>query len=207
MLSALAAAAPAVAEEAGNIRSRRLYLSGYAGQWIDANIADIPYRAVTSTLKTRSAYFLSADLGYVLVPRFEVPLPFCGGCALRGNSIELEGQVLKHFDQQRHWEIAGGAFVRTGQIPLFLGAEMNLAGGGGLSYALADPKLENGRGGRGVDNYRLQIYLGFEAELMHEAVQGWSLVGRIHHRSGGFGLLTRQGSGSNFIGLGVRRGF
>src|SRR4051812_19898337 len=92
-------------------------------------------------------------------------------------------------NQQDHWEIAGGAFVRTGQIPLFLGAEMNFAGGGGLSYPLSDPKLENGRGGRGVDNYRLQIYLGFETELTHEAVQGWSLVGRIHHRSGGFGLL------------------
>jgi hypothetical protein len=207
MLLGLAVAAPAVAQGAGDIRSRKLYLSGYVGQWMDANIADIPYRVVTSTLKTRSAYFLSGDVGYVLVPRFEVPLPFCGGCVLHGNSIELEGVVLKHFDQQRHWEIAGGAFLRTGQIPLFLGAEMNFAGGGGLSYALADPKLENGRGGRGVDNYRLQIYPGFETEFTHEAVQGWSLVGRIHHRSGGFGLLTEQGSGSNLIGLGVRRGF
>ena len=207
MLLGLAAAAPAIAEEASDIRSRKLYLSAYAGQWMDANIGDIPYRVLTSTLKTRSAYFLSGDLGYVLIPRFEVSLPFCDGCALRGNSIELEGTVLKHFDQQRHWEIAGGAFVRTGQIPLFLGAEMNLAAGGGLSYALSDPKLENGRGGRGVENYRLQIYLGFETELTHEAVHGWSLVGRIHHRSGGFGLLTQQGSGSNFIGLGLRRGF
>src|SRR4051794_1578891 len=96
MLLGLATAAPAVAQGAGDIRSRKLYLSAYASQWLDANIADIPYRVVTGTLETRHAYFVGGGLGYVLVPRFEVPLPFCGGCALRGNSIELEGVVLKH---------------------------------------------------------------------------------------------------------------
>jgi hypothetical protein len=205
-LLGLAAAAPAAAEGAGGIRGRRLYLSAYAGQWVESNLAEIPHRLLTWSLETRRAYLLGGGLGYVLVPRFEVPLPFCGGCALRGNSLELEGVVLKHFDLQDHWEVAGGAFARTGQIPLFPGAGLNLAAGAGLSYALADPKLENGRGGqRGVDTYRLQFYLAFETELAHRAVPGWSLLGRIHHRSGGYGTLTEQGSGSNFIGLGLRR--
>jgi hypothetical protein len=203
-----AAAAPAFAEGAGNTRNRTLYISGYASQWVDSNLLEIPHRLLTGDLQTRQAYFLGGGLGYVLVPRFEVPLPFCGGCVLRGNSIELEGVVLKHFDQQDHWEIAGGAFARTGQIPLFLGVELNLAAGAGLSYALSDPNLEIGRGGqRGVDTYRLQFYLVFEAELARRAILGWSLVGRIHHRSGGYGILTEQGSGSNFIGLGLRRSF
>jgi hypothetical protein len=48
-------------------------------------------------------------------------------------------------------------------------------------------------------------YLAFETELAHGAVPGWSLVGRIHHRSGGYGMLTERGSGSNFMGLGLRR--
>jgi hypothetical protein len=207
-LLGLAAAAPAVAEAAGNTRDRTLYVSAYASQWVDPNLLEIPGRLLTGDLETRRAYFLGGGLGYVLVPRFEVPLPFCAGCALRGNSIELEGVVLKHFDRQDHWEVAGGAFARTGQIPLFLGAGLNLAAGAGLSYALSDPDLESGRGGRrGVDTYRLQFYLAFETELAHGAVPGWSLVGRVHHRSGGYGILTERGSGSNFIGLGLRRDF
>lgn len=207
-LLGLAAAAPVVAEAAGNTRDRTLYVSAYASQWVDPNLLEIPGRLLTGDLETRRAYFLGGGLGYVLVPRFEVPLPFCAGCALRGNSIELEGVVLKHFDRQDHWEVAGGAFARTGQIPLFLGAGLNLAAGAGLSYALSDPDLESGRGGRrGVDTYRLQFYLAFETELAHGAVPGWSLVGRVHHRSGGYGILTERGSGSNFIGLGLRRDF
>jgi hypothetical protein len=207
-LLGLAAAAPAVGEGASNTRNRTFYISAYVSQWFESDLLEIPHHLLTGNLQTRQAYFLGGGLGYVLVPRFEVPLPFCGGCALRGNSIELEGVVLKHFDQQDHWEIAGGAFARTGQIPLFLGVELNLAAGAGLSYALSDPNLEIGRGGqRGVDTYRLQIYLAFETELAHGAVPGWSLVGRIHHRSGGYGTMTEQGSGSNFIGLGLRRGF
>jgi hypothetical protein len=209
-LLGLAAAAPAIAEAAaaGSIRDRKLYISAYASQWVDPNLLDIPGRLLTGDLEPRHAYFLGGGLGYVLLHRFEVPLPFCGGCALRGNSIELEGVVLKHFDQQDHWEVAGGAFARTGQIPLFLGAELNLAAGGGLSYAFDDPKLESGRSGqRGVDTYRLQFYLAFETELAHGAVPGWSLLGRIHHRSGAYGVLAEKGSGSNYVGLGLRRGF
>jgi hypothetical protein len=204
----LVAVAPAVAEEVGDTRDRKHYISAYASQWLDGDLLEIPGRLLTRDLQTRQARFLGGGLGYALVPRFELPLPFCGGCALRGNSIELEGVVLKHFDQQDHWEIAGGAFARTGQIPLFSGVGLNLAAGAGLSYALSDSDLEIGRGSqRGVDTYRLQFYLAFETELAHRAVPGWSLVGRIHHRSGGYGFLTEQGSGSNFIGLGLRRGF
>ncbi|MBD0270378.1 MAG: hypothetical protein ICV73_00490 [Acetobacteraceae bacterium] len=207
-LLGLAAAAPAVAETAGNPRDRTLYVSAYASQWVDPNLLQMPGRLLTADLEPRHAYFLGGGLGFVLVPRFEVPLPFCRGCALRGNSVELEGVVLKHFDLQDHWEVAGGAFARTGQIPLFLGAALNLAAGGGLSYAFSDPNLEAGRSGvRGVDTYRLQFYLAFETELAHAAVPGWNLVGRLHHRSGAYGVLSEKGSGSNFVGLGLRRNF
>jgi hypothetical protein len=207
-LAGVATAAPAAAETAGNIRDRTLYISAYASQWVDPNLLQIPGRLLTADLEPRQAYFLGGGLGYVPVPRFELPLPFCGGCALRGNSIEVEGVVLKHFDQQDHWEVAGGVFARTGQIPLFLGAELNLAAGGGLSYAFSNPDLEKGRSGQtGVDTHRLLFYLALETELAHGAVPGWSLVGRIHHRSGAYGVLAEKGSGSNYVGLGLRRSF
>ena len=55
--------------------------------------------------------------------------------------------------------------------------------------------------------YRLQFHIAIEAELMQEAVPGWSLVGRIHHRSGAYGVLSPERTGSNFLGLGLRRSF
>jgi len=54
---------------------------------------------------------------------------------------------------------------------------------------------------------RLQFCLAFETELAHGVVPGWSLVGRVHHRSGSFGILAEKDSGSNFIGMGLRRDF
>jgi hypothetical protein len=35
-----------------------------------------------------------------------------------------------------------------------------------------------------MDTYRLQFYPAFETEFAHAALPGWTLVGRIHHRSG-----------------------
>jgi hypothetical protein len=78
-LLGLAAAAPAGAEGAGNTRGRKLYLSAYSSQWVEPNLAEIPHRLLTGSLETRRAYFLGGGLGHVLVPRFEVPLPSCGG--------------------------------------------------------------------------------------------------------------------------------
>ena len=54
---------------------------------------------------------------------------------------------------------------------------------------------------------RLQFCLAFETELAHGVVPGWSLVGRVHHRSGSFGILAEKDSGSSFIGMGLRRDF
>jgi hypothetical protein len=208
LLLATGLVAPVAAQGTGGTRDRTFYLSAYVSQWAESRLLELPGRLVTGDLKTRDAYFAGGGLGYVLVPRFEVPLPFCGGCALRGNSVEVEGVLLKHFNRQDHWEMAAGAFLRSGQIPLLFGAELNLAAGTGLSYAFSDPDLEIGKNGQvGVDTYRLQFYLAFETELAHEAIPGWNLVGRIHHRSGAYGVLTPQRSGSNFIGLGLRRGF
>lgn len=209
MAAALAAVilgiACASAEEAGGPRDRRFYLSAYGAGFADNRLLEIPGRALTGDLKMRDAWFAGGGLGYVLVPRFEIPLPFCGGCALRGNSIELEGVLLRHFDRQDYWETAGGAFARTGQIPLLFGAEINLAAGAGLSYAFSDPPLEVGHDGQhGTGTYRLQFYLAFEAELAHAEASGLSLVARIHHRSGAYGVLSPQRSGSNFLGLGLR---
>jgi hypothetical protein len=81
-------------------------------------------------------------------------------------------------------------------------ARVNFAVGEGISYALSRPTFE------GLENNerprKFLNYLAFEAEISHPALAGVSLVSRLHHRSGIFGLIAPQGSGSNILGLGLR---
>ena len=135
----------------------------------------------------------------MLVPSFSIPLP--GSLALPGNRIEVEAQVLRHFGEQRHWEGTLALLFRTGQLPLFGGLSVNLGFGEGLSYASERPSLE---GSFRAEPSRFLNYLAVEAEFSHASLPGVYVVPRIHHRSGVFGLIAPRGSGSNFIGVGLR---
>jgi len=77
--------------------------------------------------------------------------------------------------------------------------DTSIAVGEGLSYATSRPRIEN----RG-EAARLLNYLMFEMELTPLQDSPWSLVGRIHHRSGVFGIFGGVRGGSNFIMIGVR---
>jgi hypothetical protein len=176
---------PAAAQ--GN--ERQWHLTAYGSQWVNADLLEIPERAVTGRLTAEDAYFVGAGLSRVIVPSFSIPLPGTDA-ALNGNRIELEGQVLRH-----------SLMFRTGQIPLFGGVSFNLAFGEGLSYASERPNLE---GSLRVEPSRFLNYLAVEAEFSHASLPGVYFVPKIHHRSGIFGLIAPRESGSNFIGAGIR---
>lgn len=179
---------------------RSWHLTVYGSQWVNADFLEIPERAFTGGLTGEDAYFVGAALSRVLVPAFSIPLPGTD-FAFHGNRIELEGQVLRHFGEQSHWEGTIALMFRTGQIPLFGGLSVNLAFGEGLSYASERPRLE---GSFRVEPTRFLNYLAFEAEFSHSSLPGVYFVPRIHHRSGIFGLIAERESGSNFIGAGIR---
>jgi hypothetical protein len=179
---------------------REWHLTAYGSQWVDADLLEIPEFVVTGRLTSEEAYFVGAGLSRVVVPSFSIPLPGTD-FALHGNRIELEGQVLRHFGDQSHWEGTIALMFRTGQIPLFGGLSVNLAFGEGLSYALERPRLE---GSDRVEPSRFLNYLAFEAEFSHASLPGVYFVPKIHHRSGIFGLIAERESGSNFIGAGIR---
>lgn len=185
---------------AAQTHERQWHLTAYGSQWVNADLLEIPERALTGQLTAESAYFVGLGLSRVVVPAFSIPLPGTD-FALRGNRIELEGQVLRHFGSQSHWEGALALMFRTGQIPLFGGLSVNLAFGEGLSYASTPPRLE---GSFRVEPSRLLNYLAFEAEFSHSSLPGVYLAPRIHHRSGVFGLIAPRESGSNYIGVGLR---
>jgi len=179
---------------------RRWHATGYVSRWVNTDLLEVAERAATGNLRFSDTNFVGGALSRVIVPSFTLPLPFTD-IAFHGNRIELEGQLLRHFGGQQHWETTLALMFRTGQIPLAGGLSVNLGVGEGLSYASARPRFE---GAIDVRPTRFLNYLAFEAEFAHTALQGVSVVARLHHRSGVFGLIAPQKSGSNFIGAGLR---
>ena len=116
---------------------------------------------------------------------------------------ELEGQILKHIGEQEHLEFTGSINVRWITFPWNRYLDTSVAIGGGLSMPTEVPVLEK----RDPENRQAAALLHY---LMIEAAVGlpnsnWSVVARVHHRSGIFGLFSH--SGSNVLALGVRYRF
>ncbi|WP_230531241.1 hypothetical protein [Microvirga roseola] len=183
--------------------ARDWHISVYGSQWVNADLLEIPERSLTVGLTREEAYFVGFGLSRAITPPFSIPLPGTD-FAFRGNRLELEGQVLRHFGDQSHWEGTLALLFRTGQIPLFGGLSVNFAFGEGLSYSSEPPNLE---GSFRVEPSRLLNYLSFEADFTHASLPGVSIVPRIHHRSGIFGVIAPRESGSNYIGVGLRVDF
>lgn len=116
---------------------------------------------------------------------------------------ELEGQVLKHFGEQEHVEFVGSINARWITFPWNRYLDTSFAFGGGLSVSSEVPVLEK----RDPDNSDAGTLLHY---LLIEAAFGlpgspWSVVARVHHRSGIFGIFSH--SGSNVLELGLRYRF
>ena len=185
---------PAAGEE------RSWAVMGSVSRWVNADLLEIPERTATGRLRFEDSNFAGAALTRTIVPSFAIPLPGTD-FAFRGNRIELEGQVVRHFGEQHHWEGTLALMFRTGDIPLFGGLSVNLGFAEGFSYASERPELE---GSPRVRPRHFLNYLAVEAEFKHASLPGVAVVPRIHHRSGVFGLIAPKTSGSNFIGIGVR---
>lgn len=202
----LATSAPALAQESTQ-RSRDTFGSLYASKWVDTSLPAFPVNLVTGDLRFRKPYFVAAGVNRVLVRDFAVGVPLTG-IVLRRNSLELEGQLVRHFGGQDHVEATAAVVARSGEVGLFSGTSVNFALANGLSYAFSKPDFEQGPGGvRGEGSRHLQYYLGVEAEFTPSRVSRLHLVARLHHRSGIYGLISPRRTGSNFLGGGVRFDF
>jgi hypothetical protein len=176
-------------------RERSGHLTLYGTKWVHENLLGIAVQAATRRLDFRDQYFASVAYSQVLIR----DLPMLG--RLRDSSLELEGQLVRHFGTMTHPE-ATAAIVWRSPEATFGGTSVNFAVGKGLSYAFGTPHLEGVRRDREVQ--RLMSYLSFEAEVSHAALPNLSLVPRLHHRSGAYGLVGPRGDGANYIGLGLR---
>ena len=118
-------------------------------------------------------------------------------------SFELEGQVGKYFGDQDNWEINIPIVgFRWHQFPWNTKVKTSFAWGIGPSYATEVPEVEIEIGD---DSTQWLIY--WYGELTFGPPKGWwEIIARLHHRSGGFGLVADEG-GSNTVCVGLRYRF
>lgn len=115
-------------------------------------------------------------------------------------SFEAEGQIVKHFGDQTHWEFnAVPVVLRWHRFPWSKHVATSAAFGLGLSYATELPPVEVLLEG---ESHQWLVY--WVLEMTGGPVDSrWAVSLRIHHRSVAYGLMGDQG-GANAVGLGVR---
>lgn len=86
------------------------------------------------------------------------------------------------------------------------GLNVDVAGSFGLSHALNKPPYDN-PDHTDEKNYATLFYMSPEIALRHDALPGWSLALRLHHRSGIYGVVAPSHVGSNHVGLLLTRAF
>ena len=164
------------------------YLTVYGGKYTDDNLGGI--------LANEPIKFENSTVGVVAVAkRISKPLP--------SYHWEIEGQIGKHFREQTHWEFNVAAIVRWKRFPWNHYLRTSIAIGDGLSYATEVPPLEL-QSHTNTGATRFLNYLVIEMTVSPPQVQNWSIVGRIHHRSGIFGLFDNVKGGSNILALGIK---
>ena len=114
-------------------------------------------------------------------------------------TFEAEGQVVKHFGDQTHWEFNAVRSCFAGTA--FRGANIatSAAFGLGLSYATELPPVEVQLEG---ESHQTLVYWVLEMTA-GPVNRRWAASLRIHHRSVAYGLMGDEG-GMNAVGLGVR---
>jgi hypothetical protein len=120
--------------------------------------------------------------------------------------LAVEGQVVKHSGFQSHWEYNGLLAARWLPFPWDKYLDTSFGGGAGLSYATKIPKLEEERNGEGQTEKWL-VYLMLELAFSLPPIPNWSLITRIHHRSGAFGLFSGVTGSSNAWAFGIKYDF
>lgn len=118
-------------------------------------------------------------------------------------SFEIEGQIVKHFRWQSHWEANALVTARWESFFWDKYIDTSIAFGLGPSYATAEPEIEVLTDG---STSRFLIYWMMELSLALPRYPDIAFITRLHHRSTGFGLIRDKG-GSNALAIGIKYKF
>jgi len=120
---------------------------------------------------------------------------------------ETEEQFVQHFGEQDHQELNALILFRWTRFPWDKSLKTTFAIGEGLSYAVETPALEKELEANDGGTNQWLNYLLLELTFAAPSWKNWSIVGRVHHRSGVFGLFDGVDGGSNILALGLRYDF
>lgn len=173
----------------------------YAGQGVDANLTGLPKQVLRGEIKWEPAYFTA--VGYAK----PVSLPgWMRSNGANGPTATVELIGVQHRGLQSNFEADLAVMLRSGYAQLGP-AKFRTGFGLGLSYAFGTPSYEDGSAAEPTRRYRFQNYNAIELEAGLNRFPDTSLVTRVHHRSGLYGLVAPRQVGSNFLTIGVRHRF
>lgn len=177
----------------------------YFGQGADTDLPDLPGKAISGRLHFDKTWFTGAGFAYPDVPADWVRTAL-GWVGLENSTSAKEIVIVKHTGKQWHVEWGGLYLLRTPFVT-FGPVQMRVGAGIGLSYAWGRPSYEDGPFDDPGRRYKLQNFNAYELETGVTALPGWSFVGRVHHRSGAYGLVAPRNVGSNFLTVSLRYAF
>lgn len=118
-------------------------------------------------------------------------------------SYEIEGQLVKHFGLQDHWEFNALAAGRWEKFWWDKVVDTSFAFGLGPSFASETPKAEvlvEGKSQPWMVYWMMELAFGLPDR------PEFALITRIHHRSEAFGLIADEG-GINGLAVGIKYRF
>jgi hypothetical protein len=186
--AALAAAIGLAASMSLSASAEDLSISAYGG-WLTSN-------DWLEVLAPTRWDFVDSQLAALAVSRQ-------AGWRSKSAQTEVEGQIVRHFGAQDHWEFNALGVIRRTALPWDETLDMSAAGGLGLSYATERPQAEIAFEG---DTERLLVYWMLELDAALPNAKAWSLLARLHHRSPAYGLFG-NGGGANVLAIGWKYRF
>ena len=159
-------------------------LNLYAGRLTSNNWEEF----FTSELDFKDSYLVTAALARRI-----------GGYGDKA-SFEIEGQIVKHFNIQTHWELNALVAARWEAFWWDDILDTSVAFGLGPSFASDEPEIETENDG---NTSRFMMYWMLELAIGLPDYPRVALITRIHHRSDAFGLVA-DGGGSNALVFGLK---
>lgn len=180
-------------------------VSVFAAKGANHNLRELPDRIITRNLDWDKSYFAALGFGKVRGTLGQSIESF-QGTPFASVRHGYETVMVKHFGMQNNSEIGAAYMLKTPDLHL-LKLKVNLGAGAGLSCALGYPGYEDGPDNDPARRYRLQLLALFDLEWGMIGYENLSVITRVHHRSGVYGLIAPRHVGSNFLAVGIRHKF
>lgn len=180
-------------------------VSVFAGKGANHNLRELPDKMISGNLDWDKSYFAALGFGKMRGTLGQSTESF-RDTPFASVRHGYETVLVKHFGMQNNSEIGAAYMLKTPDLHL-LKLKVNLGAGAGLSYALGYPGYEDGPDNEPARRYRLQLLALFDLEWGMTGLENLSVITRVHHRSGVYGLIAPRHVGSNFLAIGIRYKF